>query len=158
LSQPVSDLSHYLVSGQAFLPAPHQGHDAVRAKVTASILDLDEGTGAEAIIEVAGRIGWNVSGITQATGLLQQSQQIWFCLVAQDKVNPLNLRQLVVSSFRVATGSHYQGVGISAVRLSQSVTGFAVGNMGNRAGIQYIDISLISWGYQPITCLSKLSG
>jgi len=76
-----------------------------------------------------------VGGIAQVTGLYQQSQQMRFFLIAQNKVNPLNLSQLVASSFCVAAGSHYQGVRISAVRQTEPVTGFAVSNMGNSAGI-----------------------
>jgi hypothetical protein len=33
---------------------------------------------------------------------------------------------------------------------SKPVTALAVGNMGNRAGIEYIDVSLIIRRYQPI--------
>jgi len=60
---------------------------------------------------------------------------MWFFIIAQDKINPLNLSQFLMGSLRIATGSNKQGTGVSAVSQSEQVAGFAVGNMSNSAGI-----------------------
>ena len=39
---------------------------------------------------------------------------------------------------------------------AEHIAGFAVSNVRNRAGIQYIDISLIRRCYQPVPGFSKL--
>jgi hypothetical protein len=80
-----------------------------------------------------------------------------FAIIVQDKANPINLSQLLWGSLGIATSSNKQGIRISPVCQPEPVTRFAIGYMGNGAGIKYIDISLISWRYQPVPCLSQLS-
>jgi hypothetical protein len=81
-----------------------------------------------------------------------------FLAVTQDKVNPFNLGQLLVGPLGIAANSHHQGIRIATARLLQQTAAFAVGNMGNSAGIEYIDISPISHRYQLIPRLGKLPG
>jgi len=81
-----------------------------------------------------------------------------FFPVVQDKVNTFNMSQLLAGPLSIATDSHHQSLRISAMCQSEQATALAVGNMGNGAGIEYIDISPISRRYQPISRLGKLLG
>jgi hypothetical protein len=81
-----------------------------------------------------------------------------FLTVVQDKVNPINLSQLLTGTLSIATNRHYQSLGISAACQSEQAAAFPIGDMGNGAGIEYIDISHLIRRYQPIACLSKLPG
>jgi len=83
---------------------------------------------------------------------------MWFFIIAYNKANPVNLSQLPGYPLSIAASSHYQGIRVSAVRHSEQAAGFAICNMSNRAGVEYIDIGLIQPGYHPVPCLSKLFG
>jgi hypothetical protein len=81
-----------------------------------------------------------------------------FLTVVQDKVNPINLSQLLTGTLGIATNRHHQSLRISTACQSEQVTAFPIGDMGNSTGIEYIDISPLIRRYQPIACLSKLPG
>ena len=70
---------------------------------------------------------------------------MWLLLITQDEVNPPNLGQFLRCSLSIATSSHYPGIRILAMSQTEQMATLAVGNMSNSAGVQDIDISLISW-------------
>jgi hypothetical protein len=81
-----------------------------------------------------------------------------FFIIAHNKLNPFNLSQLLRGTLGIATGGYQHSIGVVAMNHSQPMSGFTVGDMGNGAGIQDIDVSFIIHSYQLIAGISKLPG
>jgi hypothetical protein len=77
--------------------------------------------------------------------------------VAGNKVNASDAGYFPMRPLGITAGSNNQSTGVLATGQPQPLAAFAVSDMGNRAGVEDIDVRLTSRGYRLVTGVSKLS-
>jgi hypothetical protein len=78
--------------------------------------------------------------------------------VAGNEVDAAEPGYLLMFPLGITTGRNNQSPRVLATGQPQVLAAFAVGNMGNRAGIENVDISRTIGSYDTVTGISKLPG
>ena len=126
--------------------------------LAAAILNLDEGASAGRRLIAAIAFFRHCANAVGAGYFIQKECQGWLFMIADYQLHSGQLLKLFGHALGVAAGSHQEGFGVLAVSLPEQVAGLGIGRLGNRAGIQDIDIGFSHRIHQPVACLSQLAG
>jgi len=131
-SQPVPDVLKDVVRGQTAFLASNVRNDAEGAELTASLLDLDHGTGASPpAVAVVRNV--SVPGLSEALDYLQE---VVFPVIAESQIGDPRLLKHRGMPLGIAADSHNQRLGILLAGSPQQLARLAVGDMGHSAGIE----------------------
>ena len=149
-------------------PSPYIGNDTIGAKLITAVLHLYKGSAlilrlGEEEIFILSLLPHRGKGLHGTCIIFQHCLPIGlnqlyhpaFSGISDKNINALILFQLLLLSFHIAAGGDDDGLRIPLLSLMNHLPGFSVRNIGNRAGINQVNVCLLRKVHQPCSFLQN---
>ena len=153
------DLGNNLGDRDVGLPASGEGDDAEGTELIAPILNFDESPGTGGIA-IAGLRSASIERRKRPV-FIHQSQALHslqdpgLVLVSHHHRDPFHFGEVLRGPLSVTSRCYHSGLGIFEVRRPEPTTGLAVGDVGDCASVQDVDVCFFIRIDQTVTCLEK---